>query len=361
LSEARGVLQSWLALVPGLLVALPAQAQLPAAGEAGGGSETSTTEEAVRFQFAAPAECPDAAVFTARVRERTARGRLAEPGELARTFNVQVTAASSGFSGQIEFLDDNGAPVNRRLSGEQCDAVVSSLALITALALDATLREPEPPSEPAAPTPPSANPPPSPPPAPPKSEPKAPPPRPPAPKSLRVRMGFGGAYGTSLRGPDRFLLAQQGSLIAQLEWGNGLALRVAAYLDQQELTVDAGRVADLRILGVESSVCPLQLRSESFALYPCAVVDLGSLRGEGRLGDNLATANGDTIFWASVGAEVRGLVESATLPIWLELRAGVGFPLVAEHQFVFRNPQALVYEVPHVTGVGGLAFGVRFW
>ncbi|HEX2871185.1 MAG TPA: hypothetical protein VHP33_08015 [Polyangiaceae bacterium] len=357
MSQARGVLQSWLALVPVLLVASPAQAQLPSASE-----PPTTAEEAVRFQFAAPAECPDAAAFTARVRERTSRGRLAEPGELARTFNVQVTVAPSGFAGEIEFLDDNGAAVNRRLSGEQCDAVVSSLALITALALDATLRETEPGPEPVPPrsaAAPQAAPPP--PPALRKYEPKAPPPRPPAPKTLRARLGFGGAYGTSLRGPERFLLAQQGSLIGQLEWGNGPALRVAAHLDQQELTVDAGRVAELRILGVESSVCPLQLRSESFALYPCAVVDLGSLHGEGRLGDNLTTANGDTIFWASAGAEVRGLVESETLPIWLELRAGVGFPLVATHQFVFRNPQALVYEVPHVTGVGGLSVGVRFW
>lgn len=351
------MLQPWLALVPVLLVASPAQAQLPAATE-----PKAATEEAVRFQFAAPAECPDAAVFTARVRERTSRGRLAEPGELARTFNVQVTAAASGFAGQIEFLDDNGALVNRRLSGEQCDAVVSSLALITALALDATLREADPEPEAAPPRPASTpKPAPLPPQASAKSEPKAPPPRPAAPKTLRARIGFGGAYGTSLRGPERFLLAQQGSLIGQLEWGNGPALRVAAHLDQQELTVDAGRVAQLRILAVESSVCPLQLRSEDFALYPCAVVDLGSLRGEGQLGDNLTKADGDTIFWASVGAEVRGLVESEALPIWLELRAGVGFPLVATHKFVFRNPAALVYEAPHVTGVGGLAFGVRFW
>lgn len=356
MSEARGVLQSWLALVPVLLVALPAQAQLSAASE-----PTAATEEAVRFQFAAPAECPDAVEFTARVRERTSRGRTAEPGELARTFNVQVLVAASGFAGQIEFLDDHGAPVNRRLTGEQCDAVVSSLALITALALDATLREAEPAPEPAAPAATEAKPISAPSPAPAKPEPKAPPPRRPAPTSLRARIGFGGAYGTSLRGPDRFLLAQQGSLIAQLEWGNGPALRLAAHLDQHELAVDAGRVADLRILGVETSVCPLQLRSKGAGLYPCAVVDLGSLRGEGKLGDKLTSATGEAIFWASLGAEVRWLVEPATLPIWVELRAGLGFPLVATHQFVFRNPQALVYEVPRVTGVGGLAFGVRFW
>lgn len=356
MSQARGVLQSWLALVPVLLVTLPAQAQLPSATE-----PKAPAEEAVRFQFAAPAECPDAAVFTARVRERTSRGRLAEPGELARTFNVRVTIAPSGFAGQIEFLDDNGAAVNRRLSGEQCDAVVSSLALITALALDATLRETEPEPQSAPPrhdAAPKVAPPPQA--APPRFEAKTPP-RAPAPSSLRARLGFGGAVGTSLHGPEHGLLALQSSLLAQLEWGNGPALRLAAHLDQQELTVDAGRSAELRILAIETSVCPLQLRSDGAALYPCAVIDLGSLRGEGKLGDNLTSANGETIIWASVGAEVRGMVESATLPIWLELRAGVGFPLVATHRFVFRNPQALVYQVPHVAGVAGLSFGVRFW
>jgi hypothetical protein len=136
---------------------------------------------------------------------------------------------------------------------------------------------------------------------------------------------------------------------------------LAAHLDQQELTVDEGRVADLRILGVETSVCPVQLRSENVALYPCAVLDLGSLRGEGVASSKLTKPGGETIFWASAGAEVRALAESSTLPIWIELRGGVGFPLVATHKFLFSNPDALVYEVPRVSGVGGIAFGVRFW
>ncbi len=94
----------------------------------------------MRVQYGAPASCPDAESFATQLRERTQRGRLAEPNELARTFSVTLAADAQGFSGEVEFLDESGAKVNRRVHGEQCEAVVSSLALITALALDATLR-----------------------------------------------------------------------------------------------------------------------------------------------------------------------------------------------------------------------------
>jgi hypothetical protein len=103
-------------------------------------------EDAVRLQYAAPPQCPDSASFLAQLRERMARGRLAESGELARTFGVSIAADATDFSGRVELVDESGTTVSRRVHGEQCEAVVSSLALITALSLDATLR-PEP-SEP---------------------------------------------------------------------------------------------------------------------------------------------------------------------------------------------------------------------
>jgi hypothetical protein len=64
-------------------------------------------EEAVRLQYTAPAECPDATSFAEQVRERTARGRFAEPSELARTFNVRLVADARGFSGDVDFLDES--------------------------------------------------------------------------------------------------------------------------------------------------------------------------------------------------------------------------------------------------------------
>lgn len=55
------------------------------------------SEDAVRFQYAAPDECPDATSSAAQVRQRTARGRGAEPSELARTFDVRLAADARGF------------------------------------------------------------------------------------------------------------------------------------------------------------------------------------------------------------------------------------------------------------------------
>ena len=321
------------------------------------------TEEAIRFQFAAPPECPDAAAFTARVRDRTPRGRLAEPGELARTFAVDVTVAAGGFSGRIEFLDDSGAKVNRRLRGEQCDAVVSSLALITALALDATLREaePAPPAElprandnappPAEPRSPTTT----------RAEMKATLPRVREPMLLHARIGVGGALTTILDSPRGDLVSPRIGLLGQLEWRSALALRLSAHLDTLDFTVDEGRRARLRILAVETSFCPWFLRSGAVGFYPCGVVDLGSLRAEGELGDKLTTAGGETIVWASVGAEARLLFDFSTLPLWVELSGSAGFPLVATHRFRFLSPTARAYEVPRYPVAGGAALGVRFW
>src|SRR6478609_6243058 len=55
-------------------------------------------DDAVRIHYDAPAPCPDLAYFTAQLRERTERGRLADANELARTFEIEVVSAGQGFS-----------------------------------------------------------------------------------------------------------------------------------------------------------------------------------------------------------------------------------------------------------------------
>jgi len=347
LSQASAVLRSALVSVLFIAWAGPLGAQ-PA-------------EEAVRFQYTAPPSCPDGAAFTARVRARTSRGRLAEPTELARSFRLDVAADTEGFVGRIEFLDDSGVTVNRQLHGEQCDAVVSSLALITALALDATLREEEapPPSptvaeEPRTPTP-----------ALPPAQVKTTPPTQAAPvrdsKLRHARIGIGGAQTTALPGGQRGSWSSEIALLGQLEWRSALSLRLRAHLNTTQFAVDDGRRASLRILGVETSLCPWHLSWGQAGLDPCATVDFGSLRAAGELGDKLTTAGNKTIGWASVGAELRLTVDSSTLPVWVELGGSAAFPLVATYKFRFQKPTALVYEVPGFAAAARFAFGVRFW
>jgi len=319
------------------------------------------SDEAVRFQYTAPPECPDVASFTLRVRERTQRGRAAEPGELARTFTVDVAADADGFAGDIAFLDDGGVRVDRHLHGEQCDAVVSSLALITALALDATLREDEadaPPAAPAAKEEPLPRPEPrvDTPPAP-ERAPLLPAAAPPA--LAGARLGLAGAYGSTLHARS-FGGAPRLAVLGQLDWRSGLALRLSGHYDWYSFTADEGRRVRLRVLGVETSACPWRFRWAELGFAPCATFDLGTLRGEGERGGNLTQPGGDTIVWAAVGAELRAAWEP-TGPLWVELRGAAAFPLVAGHQFVLRNPTLVAYEVPILSVAVGMAIGVRFW
>lgn len=324
-------------------------AVLGASGQAGAQPE----EEAVRFQYEAPSGCPDASSFTARVRLRTPRGHEAAPGELARTFDVKVVAGAPGFVGTIGFLDDGGTPVSRRVGDEQCESVVDSLALITALALDATLREPEPSStDEADPAPPAR-----------VTEPVAAPraaaaiarPAPPVrrrePWLRSARVGVVGGYDSAI---DALPLG----LLGQLDGRSGVSLRLAAHYATKDRTLADGRSAELRVVGLETSGCyaiPLQ----ELVVSPCAWLDLGSLRAEGRKSAELPTASGDTILWASIGPELRVAWEPP-VPFWVELRGALGFPLV-RHRFQFRVPDATVFSVPEETAAAGIGTGVRFW
>lgn len=344
MSQAAGV-RCWLRLFFLSLVAGAPRAQ----------AQSPPVEEAVRFEYTAPAECPDAAVFTARVRERTAHGRPAEPQELAHNFDVRINADAAGFVGSVAFLDDAGTSVSRRVHGEQCDAVVTSLALITALALDASLRasaSPAPSAEPQAPAvvePASpATPPPAPAAAPPPAFPK-----PARPFPMRGRFGVEGGY-------DTLLEAYGIGLLAQLDWPSGLALRLVGHHSYSERTVDEGRRAGLRLMGVESSFCPARF-GRDIAFYPCAALDLGLLTAEGLQGDQLVSGSSATTFWAALGPALR-LAWEPDGPSWLELQAQLEFPL-AGHEFVFEQPPASVFEVNPVTSVSfgvGVATGLRF-
>jgi hypothetical protein len=279
--------------------------------------------------------------------------RLAAADELARTFAVTVAAELDGFAGSVEFLDEAGSPVSRRVRGQQCDEVVTSLALITALALEArlepepeALRAPERPAESAA----------------------APQPLPqqPKPRESRwerdrgqgpsARVGASGGYAVPL---EAFALG----VLGQLDWARGsspiAALRLRAHYAEGEHEV-GGRYANLRLLGLEASVCPQGLRIESFAIYGCAAFDVGSLRGRGVQSPELPFPGSSTILWVAVGAELR-LAWQPDAPFWLELNGQLGTPLV-KHTFMFRAPNAEAFRVePELASGAGIVSGVRFF
>jgi hypothetical protein len=305
-------------------------------------------EDAVRLHYVAPAECPDANSFASQVRERTTRGRFAESSELARTFDVRLAADARGFSGDVEFLDEGGAKVSRHVHGEQCDGVVSSLALITALALDATLQGAV--SEPVASPPMPAD-----------ATPTVTPAR-----AVQPQVSPAGVTRRSLRGARLGALAGYGSaisapqlgLLGQLDFST-LALRLTAHYASREHVVDAGRSVSLRLLGLEASVCPWHFRRATWGVTPCAALDLGWLRGAGVPSDQLTSTRGDVIWWSALGAQL-GLSWEPDAPFWVELRAQAEFPLRWGYQFTFDRPNRTAYEVPYVAGSVALASGVRF-
>lgn len=331
-------MRSWLAL--GILAW-----SLPARGE-----------EAIRVQYEAPEGCPASRVFADEVRQRTSRGRWAEPEELARTFAVTLTADATGFVGRVEFLDESGGLVSRSVRGEQCEAVVSSLALITALALDAT-RGDQPSSSPPLPPPPDE------PLAPALTRARAVEPRPPPARRGRrttaravtsVRIGVAGGYAGAVHAPRL-------GVLGQLDFRGGPVLRLTAHYGWDDFVADPeGRRAKLRVLGVETSLCPWRYELRALAFAPCVLVDLGALRVGGVRDEVLTSAGSDTILWASTGAEVR-LGWEPRESFWAEGGVAAIVPLRQGYRFTFENPEENAYEVPPVAVSAGLSGGVRFW
>jgi hypothetical protein len=104
----------------------------------GATSNAAGAPEGPRIVYRGPAVCPDGIAFLERVRLRTPRADLAHDGEPAR-FVVTVTASEGESSGRVEFTSHRSEPVVREVFGKTCDEVVSAAALITALAIEATL------------------------------------------------------------------------------------------------------------------------------------------------------------------------------------------------------------------------------
>ena len=130
-------------------------------------SPVAAQTEPVHITYRAPEICPSREEFLVRVRSRSQRAAFAAADELARSFDVRVVRLQNQneLLGQLEFVDRDGRRAVRSLGGSACDQLASSLALITALAIDDRITEapldelsppPSPsPAPPSAPTPPT--------------------------------------------------------------------------------------------------------------------------------------------------------------------------------------------------------------
>ena len=317
--------------------------------------------EPVRVSYAAPADCPSEGAFIERVRSRVQRARYAEPGELARAFEVTVRNAPSdtGFVGYLEFVGADGRHAERNVKGATCDELASSLALITALAIDDRIEPAEPAEMPPIPAPPPLAPS-----APPKeakpslvASPREPERAEPAARE-RLRWDLGLSAGTATWITSNAAV----TLGAYVELGApkaGWSARLSVFDSRQTHTVTDVGSADFATDWARLEACPIAVpMSSRLSLIPCAAVDLGVLHASAVKSPGLEPRASSNRLWAA-GIALLRLGWQAT-PRWVAgLDAELGVPLTRS-TFQFQSPNVDLFETPQIGAGGKIWLGLRF-
>ena len=338
---------------------------LVAAGLGGRPSLAESTEP-IRLVVHASPSCVEIGVFAAEVTARTARARLAAPGELARTFTVTLAEEGPLVRGVLTIDDPAGIGGRREVTGSTCTEVASALALVTALAIDpkastasrvrATVR-PRAASEklgpPAAYTalpwwgPMGA-------PLPVRLTPAAP--------AARWRI-TAALHATGQSGLSPHIAAGRVGPIDVARLGESM---VAPSFRLSLLQADSGYVAAagvpagtaqarFRWTAVRVEGCPVRLALvHRLTLHPCALLDAGALFADGWAPFVPAS---QTRPWAAPGLLSR-LQMALFEDLVLEAQGGVAFPLVRD-TFVF-DPSVTAFGVPVASWFFGGGVGMHF-
>jgi hypothetical protein len=315
-----------------------------------------------RIAYEAPAECAEHPAFVGEVRARTEHLQQSPPDTLAWPIVVSIRRSEPArFLGQVAFDDVDGQRAVRQVEGSSCAEVVSSLALIVALAIDDRVASNEPSS--VAPTPPFAAP----------DAPKAtlepgvtPAPRatPEAPRRvesapIRWAWSFGGNLGvSSWHAPN---LARSLGLFGELSPNAGSTTLRLSWFDVRRNPALGGISSHFLTEVGRIEGCPFALElgaGSRLSLSPCLGLDVGMLRASVDPSPELTGARGKTIFWSAAVAELR-LRWRPTRLVLVELDGELGAPLV-RHSFVLENPPRTLFDVPAL-GVGTkIGVGLHF-
>ncbi len=330
-------------------------AQCPAALAVPDTAPESSGTVPVRVDYRAPPECPDAVAFMRGVRARTRRVRVAEEGESARTFVVEITPVEDRILGHVRVTEEGQETDSRSSEGADCAEVVDALALTTALSVDPDARlvaeteqaEPE--------TPPPAPPqPPEPPPSPPKPPPPEPPRPPPPSGPWRV-----GAQLEAMGVVRAYILPGAGAWVAlhdnASEWWAPSA-RLTVHHARNDLAEDPPE-ALVVWTAVSAEGCPLQLGpAGSVELRACGVAQGGLLHLRGLAVQHQRSA---TRSWWSVGALAR-----VELPVsrTVQLDAALGATIaLVERRFVTEGPRDVVARTNRAAPFGTLGVSVHLY
>ena len=126
------------------VVRLVVAAMLVAAGLLGPSvaSATPARTEAVHLHYAAPTGCPSEGEMISYAVSLGGAFRPAQPGELARGFDVVIEPAGGEYSGSLVVRDLAGGERQRTVTCGRCESVARALALFVALALQEQPDEP---------------------------------------------------------------------------------------------------------------------------------------------------------------------------------------------------------------------------
>jgi hypothetical protein len=310
-------------------------------------------ETPFHLSYEAPAACPDRSAFLAAVRARTARARLVSEHEPAISFTAIVESTGSDAVGHLEVREpepDSAAVQRRSLSSRTCVEVVKALALVVALLLDPDARtgDPAPLDEPAPPPPPAL----------PKRLEDKPSPRPtPHSEALAAgaEVGMVGGIGPALAPVvGAFVdleLERTGATMLRFE----PSFRLGADFGTTSSDLPAGAQRYWWLAGA-LRVCPLRLVPvEGLRLAPCGGIQVGAHHGSTREVPN-PTSSADLWVAPTFGASFDWrLSQTVSLELW----GGGAAPLIRTRFFL--APNTTIFEVPAVSGGGGIALRARFW
>ncbi|HYQ03137.1 MAG TPA: hypothetical protein VER96_30900 [Polyangiaceae bacterium] len=328
---------------------------------------SASAQEGAHLQYVAPTECPSEQQFRELVRARLLGDPHAnesawkESGDGAVSVEVRLDPAHQRAT--LVLQEPNLPPVERVVTGDSCEELVSGLALITALAFgsgrdapsatDMTIAEPataatvnpQPPATVSA-TPPAA-----------RGEPardSAPPARS---APLAVELGAG-AWMNSWAAPS---VMWGGDVFARLapRAQRGWSLRVAGLYGVDSSYV-GDRLAEFRFIGGRAEGCPLtqSYYGQRLTGEVCLALEMGALRGSGQASSALLEGASDTVFAATALATGRLRVRIGQR-IFFESQADLGVPLL-HHEFVFDEPRERIFQTPSVGYSTRLGLGVQF-
>jgi hypothetical protein len=325
----------WPLLVAVLVLAVGSAASRRAVADERTAERTGTATRdriAFRVESSPHTGCPRPGEIEAWVLSRTAKARVAEPGEAAWVFHVEFQDEGRVVTGRMALDRDGQRSGTRSVSGRACSDVATALALTIALSIDPRAQlVPETAPAPALGAQPEAA-------APPATSPALAPaatavaPAAEAPARSRVRLG--GALGVAQVVSGAVMPAASVAGEFALPWSGLFSPSVRLSINLASNALDASRDATFLWLSGQVDLCPFRLAlASALELRPCAVAQGGLLRGRGRTAAEPVEASRA---WWSAGASGQ-IAVSVSPSVGIELSGAAVVPFL-ERDFVFENP-----------------------